>query len=93
MPEIKTSSPTFSARIFSSVKGKLNFVMARISIQASPKVHKNQRLGLSESGHACPPSLIMLLRFHWLCRFRYGWPAGRADRKPMFQSMRSWSNS
>jgi hypothetical protein len=46
MPEIKTSSPTFSARIVSSVKGKLNFVMgvfqskpARKSSQV--KIHAN----------------------------------------------------
>src|SRR4030095_15205892 len=37
-PEIKTSSPTFSARIFSSVNGGLNFVMTRIAIQTGAKV-------------------------------------------------------
>jgi hypothetical protein len=50
-PEIKTSSPTFSARIFSSVNGKVNLIMAHISIQIGPKVqrtenHKTPKFGM-----------------------------------------------
>jgi hypothetical protein len=37
-PEIKTSSPTFSAPNFFPVKEILNFVTARISIQGPPYV-------------------------------------------------------
>src|SRR6185369_3126209 len=39
-PEINTSSPTLSARIFSSVKGKLNFVMPAIQPKPARKSSK-----------------------------------------------------
>src|ERR1043165_2376578 len=42
-PEINTSSPTLSARILSSVKGKLSFVMADISLQTGLEVHAKSR--------------------------------------------------
>jgi hypothetical protein len=32
-PEINTSSPTFSARILSSVKGKLNLIMVILELR------------------------------------------------------------
>src|SRR6266487_5588616 len=74
VPEINTSSPTFSARIFSSVKGKDNLIMVIVN----RSILFLRRFVVENEGGF--PSALMFLRCHEPTQL-LGVPHHRADRR------------